>query len=123
MLAGLNEGALSTLVLILFILILILVVGIFLALIIKSLSVWTSNNNAPIQDRFCKVIAKRIQLSGSSSNLNSNTSYFVTFELEDRSRMELWIGRQQFGYMVEGDIGNLTFQGTRFKEFERQKAM
>lgn len=37
--------------------------------------------------------------------------------------MELWIGRQQFGYMVEGDIGNLTFQGTRFKEFERKKAI
>ncbi|NQX63396.1 DUF2500 domain-containing protein [Paenibacillus qinlingensis] len=102
---------------------LILAVGIFLSLIIKSLSVWTSNNNAPIQDRFCKVVAKRIQLSGNSSNLNSNTSYFVTFEFEDRSRMELWIGRQQFGYMVEGDIGYLTFQGTRFKEFERQKAI
>ncbi|KRF02425.1 hypothetical protein ASG89_24445 [Paenibacillus sp. Soil766] len=123
MLAGLNEGALSTLVLILFILILILVVGIFLSIIMKSLSVWSSNNNAPIQDRFCKVVSKRIQLSGRSSNLSSNTSYYVTFELEDQSRLELWISRQQFGYMVEGDIGNLTFQGTRFKEFESKNAM
>ncbi|OAS23874.1 DUF2500 domain-containing protein [Paenibacillus oryzisoli] len=123
MLAGLHEGALSTLVLILFILILILAVGIFLSLIIKSLSVWTSNNNAPIQDRYCKVVSKRIQLSEGSSNVNANTSYFVTFEFEDRSRIELWIGRQQFGYMIEGDRGNLTFQGTRFKEFDRQKAI
>lgn len=123
MLTGFNEGALSTLVLILFISILLLVIGIFLFIIMKSLSVWTSNNNAPIQDRSCKVVAKRIQFSGSSGNLSSNTSYYVTFEFEDRSRMELWIGRQQFGYMIEGDTGNLTFQGTRFKEFERKQAM
>ncbi|MDR6552533.1 DUF2500 domain-containing protein [Paenibacillus qinlingensis] len=123
MLIGFNEGALSTLVLIAFIIILLFVVGIFLTIIMKSLSTWTSNNNAPIQDRVCRVVAKRIQFSGSNGHIGSNTSYYVTFEFDDLSRMELWIGRQQFGYMVEGDTGNLTFQGTRFKEFERKQAV
>lgn len=123
MLTDFNDGALGTLVLILFISIFVLVIGIFFFIIMKSLSAWTTNNNAPIQDRSCKVVAKRIQFSGSSNNLSSNTSYYVTFEFEDQSRMELWIGRQQFGYMVEGDTGNLIFQGTRFKEFERKKAV
>ncbi|MNR27668.1 hypothetical protein D3C85_1449490 [compost metagenome] len=123
MLIGFNEGAISSLVLILFIIIFVIVIGIFLFILIQSLAVWTSNNNAPIEDRSCKVVAKRIQFSGSSGDLSSNASYYVTFEFDDLSRLELWIGRQQFGYMSEGDTGRLTFQGTRFQEFERKQAM
>jgi hypothetical protein len=33
--------------------------------------------------------------------------------------MELEIPHSQFGYLVEGDQGQLTFQGTRFLNFER----
>lgn len=123
MLTVFTEGAISTLLLILFAVLFVLIIGTFIWVLMKSLKVWTSNNNAPLQERECKVVAKRMQLSGGSGKSSSNTSYYVTFEFEDQSRQELWIGRQQFGYMVEGDRGHLTFQGTRFKEFERMKAV
>jgi len=35
--------------------------------------------------------------------------------------MELEIPRDEFGYLVEGDKGKLTFQGTRFLDFERTR--
>jgi hypothetical protein len=114
-----TEGAISTLSLISFAILFVLIIGIFIWVLMNSLKVWTSNNNAPLQERSCKVVAKRMQLSSGSGKMNSNTSYYVTFEFADLSRQELWLGRQQFGYIVEGDRGNLTFQGTRFKEFER----
>ncbi|MEC0226591.1 DUF2500 domain-containing protein [Paenibacillus alba] len=102
-----------------FILIFVLVIGGFIFIIIKSLSTWVSNNASPLQSRTCKVVAKRMQVSGGSGDSTSSTSYYATFEFEDRSRLELYIGRQQFGYIVEGDLGTLSYQGTRYKAFSR----
>ncbi|OPH53599.1 hypothetical protein BC351_05685 [Paenibacillus ferrarius] len=102
-----------------FILIFVLVIGGFIFIIIKSLSTWASNNASPLQSRTCKVVAKRMQVSGGSGDSTSSTSYYATFEFEDRSRLELHIGRQQFGYIVEGDLGTLSYQGTRYKAFSR----
>ncbi|NQX67875.1 DUF2500 domain-containing protein [Paenibacillus alba] len=102
-----------------FILIFVLVIGGFIFIIIKSLSTWVSNNASPLQNRTCKVVAKRMQVSRGSGDSTSSTSYYATFEFEDRSRLELYIGRQQFGYIVEGDLGTLSYQGTRYKAFSR----
>ncbi|OCT16487.1 hypothetical protein A8709_02095 [Paenibacillus pectinilyticus] len=119
------NGSSGYLFLIIFISIFILVIGTFLFVIIKSLMDWTSNNNAPIQDRHCLVVAKRMQLSSGSGHLSSVTSYsyYITFEFEDQSRLELSVERQPFGHILEGDRGNLTFQGTRFKDFVRRNAV
>ena len=34
--------------------------------------------------------------------------------------MEFHVSGQQYGMLVEGDQGKLSFQGTRFLNFERQ---
>ena len=46
------------------------------------------------------------------------TDYFATFEFESGDRMELRIPSNQYGYIVDGDNGKLTFQGTRFLKYE-----
>lgn len=107
---------------IIFTCVLVLVIGTFITfiiLIIRSLMTWSSNNASPIQSLNCKVVAKRMHVSGGSGDSSTSTSYYATFEFEDRSRLELEVGREQFGYIVEGDQGTLTYQGTRFKEFSR----
>lgn len=98
----------------------VLIGGFILFMIIKGFLTWSSNNASPIQNLVCKVVAKRMQVSGGSGDSSSNTSYYATFEFEDRRRLELRVGRDQFGYIVEGDEGILTYQGTRFKGFSRQ---
>ncbi|MPN30867.1 hypothetical protein SDC9_178338 [bioreactor metagenome] len=35
--------------------------------------------------------------------------------------MEFRINSDEFGMLVEGDTGKLTFQGTRYKGFERER--
>ncbi|HCL03961.1 MAG TPA: hypothetical protein DHW61_16405 [Lachnoclostridium phytofermentans] len=45
--------------------------------------------------------------------------HFVTFQFESGDRLELGVSGQQYGLLGEGDVGKLTFQGTRFLSFER----
>jgi hypothetical protein len=55
------------------------------------------------------------------SHTSSSTTYFATFEVESGDRMELKVPDNEYGMLVEGDIGKLTFQGTRYKGFERNR--
>ena len=47
------------------------------------------------------------------------TTYYVTFQVESGDRMELTVSGSDYGMLVEGDIGKLSFQGTRYLGFER----
>lgn len=72
-----------------------------------------------------KVIAKRTDVSGSpfhNDNLNMiNTHYYVTFELYNKERKEFIVDSNDYGLLIEGDEGMLTYQGIIFKSFDRQK--
>jgi len=96
-----------------------LAIGVFLYVIIKGLSTWTSNNAASLQTQNCKVVDKRTQVWGGSGDSSATTNYFITFEFADHSRVELPVNTNHFGIIVVGDQGELTYQGTRFKDFKR----
>ena len=49
----------------------------------------------------------------------TSTSYYVTFEVESRDRMEFSVYGKEYGMLAEGDEGKLTFQGSRYLGFER----
>lgn len=108
--------------------IMFLVVGtILIYTIAKNMNQWHRNNNSPIQTVPSKVVAKRfgvqhhMQGGGQDQMMTSHsqTTYFVTFELKNRHRLEFKIKNKEFGMLVEGDIGMLTYQGTRYKGFTR----
>ena len=50
----------------------------------------------------------------------TDTSYYVTFQVESGDRMELSVTGSEYGMLVEGDEGKLSFQGTRYLGFERE---
>lgn len=84
------------------------------------------NNALPIRTVEAKVIAKRsdvsfIQYGGhhGDSNAYADTRYFVTFQTENCERTELAVEGREYGMLAEGDLGRLTFQGTRYMGFER----
>ncbi len=78
------------------------------------------------------VVAKRTDVSHSSSanagdmsgahgyDTSTFTSYYVTFQVESGDRMEFTVSGSDYGMLVEGDIGKLSFQGTRYLGFQRQ---
>ncbi|MCD7839604.1 MAG: DUF2500 domain-containing protein [Erysipelotrichaceae bacterium] len=52
-----------------------------------------------------------------ASTFSSTTYYYVTFELSSGDRMEFSVKGREYGMLVEGDKGQLTFQGTRYLGF------
>ena len=75
-----------------------------------------ADNRAPQLQVNARVLSRRQSIS------NSYTVHYVTFELEDGVRMELHLSGHEYGLLMEGDTGRLTYQGTRFVRFERAGA-
>ena len=104
-----------------------LVFGIILFAFIKGISQWNKNNNSPRLTVNAKVVTKTMNVSRHHhhhhnhmhSHTSTSSTYYVTFEVESGDRMELIVPRSEYGLIVEGDQGKLTFQGTRYLSFER----
>jgi hypothetical protein len=108
-------------------LIFILVIGGFIFATVSGAKTWSHNNAQPVLTVWAKVVTKRTNVSSHMHNNNdmqhhsSSTSYYVTFEVESGDRMEFGVTGDEFGVLVEGDAGKLTFQGTRYKVFSRNR--
>ncbi|WP_027093879.1 DUF2500 domain-containing protein [Cohnella thermotolerans] len=91
--------------------------------IVSGIVRWSRNNASPLLTETSKVVAKRTEMSGGSEDSSARTYYYyyVTFEFAEGDRVELQVAGHQFGLIAEGDVGRLTYQGTRFKGFDRLK--
>lgn len=108
---------------VLFMLMFCLVFGLVIVTVVKGLMQWNKNNHSPRLTVDVTVVAKRSELirrrSASTSLHHTSTLYYATFQVESGDRFELQLDGTDYGMMVEGDRGKLTFQGTRFLEFVR----
>ena len=111
---------------IMFFLVFAMVIGTFIFTAVQGVSRWNKNNNSPRLTVEATVVAKRGNTSrhhhhganGHTHHTYSNT-YFATFQFESGDRIELQMAGHEYGLIIEGDKGKLTFQGTRFLGFER----
>ena len=120
-----------SLVSVLFPLFFLLVFGIMAAALIQGILQWNRNNHSTRLTIDALVVAKRTNVShhrhanaGDATGAHgyhttSSTTYYVTFQADSGDRMELPVGGADYGQLVEGDRGKLTFQGTRYLGFER----
>ena len=107
---------------VLFILMFVLVFGMILFGIIRSISQWNKNNHSPKLSVAARVVSKREDVSHHTSDDHMHTTYthyYATFEVESGDRMEFELRGNEYGLLAEGDLGKLTFQGTRYLSFER----
>ncbi len=111
---------------IMFTIVFVLVTGTFVVILVKGISEWNKNNHSPRLTVLATIIAKRTNVSrhrhgGANGHHHHHTSttYYVTFQVESGDRMEFHISGQEYGLLIEGDKGNLSFQGTRYLGFER----
>ena len=106
-----------------FVLMFLAVFGMVIFTTIRGILQWNRNNHSPRLTVPAKVVAKRIhdtyRRRGTSNIRRTITTYYVTFEVESGDRMELHLEGHEFGLLVEGDSGRLSFQGTRYLGFER----
>lgn len=121
---GFGFDFMFTLVPIMSLLIFGLAFGLIIASIVRSGKQWHRNNNSPRLTVEAKVLTKRHDVSrhhsgGEHHHHHYHNTYFVTFEVASGDRMELQLQGHEYGLLIEGDEGRLTFQGTRYLGFER----
>ena len=114
-------GALDALFPIFFFIVFALVIGTFVAVLAKSAARGIKNNASPRLTTQARVVNRREDYRRHSRDMGGWTNYFVTFEVPSGDRMELEMEGEQYGLIAEGDEGQLTFQGTRFISFERDR--
>lgn len=111
---------------IMFTLVFLLVTGTFVVVAVKGIRQWNKNNHSPKLMVPATIVAKRTNVSrhhhggaGNHHHHHTSTTYYVTFQVESGDRMELHVAGSEYGLLIEGDKGMLTFQGTRYLGFER----
>lgn len=114
---------------IIFTIMFVIILGVFVVAFVRGIGQWSKNNASPRLTVDATVVAKRAQVSHDThhdtgtgaAHHHSSTSYYATFQVESGDRMELHVRSIEYGMLVEGDFGKLTFQGTRYLGFERQR--
>ncbi|MFS0820478.1 DUF2500 domain-containing protein [Bacillus sp. 1P02SD] len=106
----------------------VVVIGLIIFNMGKGISQWKKNEDSPKLSVPALVKTKRTHVSRHThhhsdphhhDHVSSSTSYFVTFEFESGDRTEFKVSGGEYGQLAEGDMGKLTFQGTRYLGFER----
>lgn len=98
----------------------------------KGVAEWSDNNNQPVLSEEVRLVTKRFETGHSIHRSRRNrsfqtreghrpTSYYATFEFASGIRREFSIDGEEYGMLAEGDDGILTYQGTRYKGFERHR--
>lgn len=112
---------------IMFFLVFTLVIGTFIVTFARGLSQWNKNNHSPRLTVDATIVAKRTNISrhhhhdtNHVGHTSTSTTYYVTFQVASGDRMELKVAGHEYGLLVEGDFGDLSFQGTRFLGFQRK---
>ena len=98
----------------------------------KGISTWHKNNNSPRLTVSARIVAKRQNTTyhnqpnaGDTSGAHgyhttSSTTYYVTFQVESGDRIEMSVSGSEYGKLTEADEGKLTFQGTRYLQFNME---
>ncbi len=85
----------------------------------KSIRQSVKNNHSPRLTVDARVVTKRMQNGYYNGNHRHPSAYYVTFEVNSGDRMELSMTGEEYGLLAEGDVGKLSFQGTRYLDFTR----
>ena len=103
-------------------LVFVLVLGSIIVTLIRGVGEWNKNNQSPKLTVPVTVVAKRSDVHREIETMHTFTSYYVTFQVESGDRMEFEVSDMEYGMLAEGDSGELTFQGTRYLNFQRNES-
>ena len=102
-----------------------IIIGSMIFMAIKGLLEWSKNNKLPVQSIKSTVLAKNSETTYSKSyndngNFSSSSRTIRTITFQDsisNTRHVFRVKRDIFDLTVEGDVGTLVHQGTRFHSF------
>ena len=110
-------------------LVFVLVLGSIIVTLIRGVGEWNKNNQSPKLSVPAKVVSRRTAVSrhhhhqgNGMHHTHTATSYYATFQVESGDRIEFLVSGTEYGMLAEGDSGELTFQGTRYLNFQRNES-
>ena len=113
---------------VIFIVIFLIILTMIIISIVQGVKQRKQNNASPVLDVEAKLVTKRTEVSRYRHNTDnthvhnsSHTTYYVTFEVQSTDRLEFTVTGEEYGQLVENDTGILTFQGTRYLGFKRNR--
>ncbi|MDQ0221881.1 DUF2500 domain-containing protein [Streptococcus moroccensis] len=95
-----------------------LVLGYVIFQIGRNVLDWSRNNQSSEQSVKARVISKHPNLLHSGDA--KRTLHKVIFQLPGQQSLELRVRGEAFDQLLEGDEGELTFQGNRFLAFKQK---
>lgn len=118
---GFGFGGFETMFFSMFFIIFALITGIFIVMAVKGIGTWNRNNQSPRLTVDAVIVSKRVDVRHhrQANHSGSSTSYYVTFQVESKDRMEFSVTSTEYGMLAEGDQGKLSFQGSRYLSFSR----
>ncbi len=124
-------GMMFTVAVTLIVVVMIVIVAVILLTTVRGIGTWNKNNHSPRLTVSAVVVSRRTEVSrrshanaggvGGEHHMTSSTWHYVTFQFDSGDRMEFPVDGSEYGMLVEGDEGELTFQGTRYLGFERKR--
>jgi len=119
-----------TIVPIIIVIVFVFAFGTIIVRSVQGAKQWKRNNASPVLTVDATFVTKRTDLHQYSHNtgtdnmhhMSTSTTYYVTFEVASGDRMEFKVRDIEYGKLVEKDLGKLTFQGTRYLGFERNRS-
>lgn len=109
----------------------VFVFGTIIVRSVQGAKQWQRNNESPVLTVDATVVTKRTNTSSHHHHtgtdnmhhhMSSSTTYYATFEVPSGDRIEFKIRDTEYGMLAEEDIGKLTFQGSRYLGFERNRS-
>lgn len=124
------ENTMFTLVPILVAVGFVVVIGMMIVSAVRGTAQWHRNNQSPRLTVEAEVVSRRTDVStfhhgghdgDAMCHTTASTTYYITFQVDSGDRMEFALDGAEYGLLAEGDRGRLTFQGTRYLGFERER--
>ena len=102
---------------------------IFLFAVVSIARQWIQNNNSPRLTVEAVVVSRRTYTTQQpvagdptgASGFHTTTDCVVIFEVESGDQLKFSVSGGEYRALEEGDRGRLTFQGTRYLGFERER--
>lgn len=97
----------------------IFIIGVFIFMIISSILQWSKNNQSPRLTVAAELVDKdkRHHHHNNNGHQHTSTSYHLVFRVKSGDTMTFRVSRSDYHEVSEGDLGQLSFQGTRYLGF------
>lgn len=88
------------------------------ALLLFFLLYYHFSTNGPKLTGWATVVSRRMELSRAGSRWSDNYNRLITFRLSDGSELELYVSKEAYELLADGETGQLTWQGDQLTCFD-----